>query len=221
MEASTCHNTTLDTSLILHWFFVSAVTSKIELFGTVSNSFQFLITATKNSILDVAGVLDSNLIFVLHSYILINLKPILGPVRKLGKFGNLWKLGIFFSEIFKPEFSILTVGQNRKLGNKKTRNNISKISEISEVSEFSICHFFVFQNFFFFQYSTVGNSALSISVMFCFQSLLKCFFLHQKYMFKMLPCPNEIYLLWDVSTLMRTWGILIWNSMKGFNLSHA
>ena len=149
MEASTCHNTTLDPSLILHWFFVSAVISKIELFGTVSNSFHFLITATKNSILDVAGVLDSNLIFVLHSYILINLKPILGPVRKLGKFGNLWKLGIFFSEIFKPEFSILTIGQNRKLGNKKTRNNISKISE---VSEFSICHFLFSFLFFFFFY---------------------------------------------------------------------
>ena len=124
----------------------------------------------------------------------------------------------FFSEIFKSEFSILAVGQNRKLGNKKTRNNIS---EISEVSEFSICHFFIFQKTFFFQYSTVGNSVLSIYVMFCFQSLLKCFFLHQKYMFKILPCRNKIYLLWDVSSLIRTWGMLIWNSMKGFNLSHA
>ena len=38
----------------------------------------------------------------------------------------------------------MTVGQNRKLGNKKTRNNISEISEMSEVSEFSNCHFFIF-----------------------------------------------------------------------------
>ena len=56
----------------------------------------------------------------------------------------------FFSEIFKSEFSILAIGQNRKLGNKKTRNNISEISEISEVSEFSICHFFIFFLIFFF-----------------------------------------------------------------------
>ena len=42
----------------------------------------------------------------------------------------------------------MAVGKNRKLGNKKIRNNISHISEISEVSEFSICHFFVFQKTF-------------------------------------------------------------------------
>ena len=66
--------------------------------------------------------------------------------RKLGKKN--------FSEIFKSEFSILAIGQNRKLGNKKTRNNISEISEISEVSEFSICHFFIFfLNFFFLFYN--------------------------------------------------------------------
>ena len=34
----------------------------MELFGTVFNSFYFLIIATKNSILDVAGVLDPTLI---------------------------------------------------------------------------------------------------------------------------------------------------------------
>ena len=45
--------------------------------------------------------------------------------RKLGNLGN---PGSFFSEIFKSEFSILAVGQNRKLENKKTRNNISEIS---------------------------------------------------------------------------------------------
>ena len=56
----------------------------------------------------------------------------------------------FFSEIFKSEFLILAIGQNRKLGNKKTGNKISETSEISEVSEFSICHFFIFQKSFFF-----------------------------------------------------------------------
>ena len=82
MEASTCYNMTIDTYTFQ--FFVSAVTSKMELFGTVFNSFHFLIIATKNSILDVAGVLDPTLItdiFVLHSCILISLKPILASYR--------------------------------------------------------------------------------------------------------------------------------------------
>ena len=55
------------------------------------------------------------------------------------------KFRIFFSEIFKSEFSILAVGQNQKFENKKTQNNISEISEIFDFSEFSICHFFIFQ----------------------------------------------------------------------------
>ena len=56
----------------------------------------------------------------------------------------------FFSEIFKSEFSILALGQNQKLGNKKTRNTIS---EIFEVFGFLICHFFMFfLNFFKFFY---------------------------------------------------------------------
>ena len=65
-------------------FFVCIVTSKMELFGTVFNSFYFLIIATKKSILDVAGVLDPTLItdiFALHSWILINLKSILASYR--------------------------------------------------------------------------------------------------------------------------------------------
>ena len=48
----------------------------------------------------------------------------------------------YFSEIFKSEFSILAVGQNRKLGNKKTWNNFSENSDFSDFFEFSICHFF-------------------------------------------------------------------------------
>ena len=44
----------------------------MEPFGTVFNSFYFLIIATKNSILGVAGVLDPTLItgiFALQSWI--------------------------------------------------------------------------------------------------------------------------------------------------------
>ena len=102
----------------------------------------------------------------------------------------------FFLEIFKSQFSILAVGQNQKVRNKKTQNNIS------EVSEFSICHLFIFPKNFF-QYSEVGNFVLCIYVMYCFRSLLKCFFLQQKYiMFKILPCRDKIYFLWDISTKM-------------------
>ena len=56
----------------------------MELFGTAFNSFYFLIIVTKNSSLDVADVVDPTLItdiFALHSFILINLKPILAPYR--------------------------------------------------------------------------------------------------------------------------------------------
>ena len=53
MEASTCHNMALDTCTFQ--FFVSIVTSKMELFGTVFNIFYFLVIAAKNFILDVAG----------------------------------------------------------------------------------------------------------------------------------------------------------------------
>ena len=97
----------------------------------------------------------------------------------------------------------MAVWKNRKLGNKKIRNNTSHISEISAVSEFSICHFFVFQKTFPFQYFTVGNSVLYIDVVLCFQSVLKCFFLYEKYMFKILPCRNKIYLLLDISIIIR------------------
>ena len=40
----------------------------------------------------------------------------------------------------------MALGQNQKLGNKKTWN---KFSAISNFSEFSICLFFIFQKFFF------------------------------------------------------------------------
>ena len=65
-----------------------------------------------------------------------------------------------FSEIFKSKFSILAIGQNRKLGMKKTRNNIS---EVSKISEFSICHFFIFFLIFsFFFYKCFSGSLFYI-----------------------------------------------------------
>ena len=82
MEASTCHNMTLATYTFQ--FFVFLLTSKLELIGTVFNIFYFLTVDTKNSILDVAGVLDPTLItdiIALHSWILINLKAILASYR--------------------------------------------------------------------------------------------------------------------------------------------
>ena len=62
----------------------------------------------------------------------------------------------FFSKNFKSEFSILAVGQNQQLGNKKTRNNFSEIS--SDFSEFSFCHFFIFQKKIFFSILKYRNS---------------------------------------------------------------
>ena len=111
----------------------------------------------------------------------------------------------FFSEIFKSEFSILAIGQNRKLGNKKTRNNIFEFFAISEVSKFSICHFSFFKKLFFFQFSYSRQFRTFYLCYVCFQSLLKCFFLHQNYMFKILRCLNITL----SSSLMRTWRILI------------
>ena len=71
------------------------------------------------------------------------------PGRKPGNLGNLRNLGNFFPRFFKSEFSILAVGQNRKLRNKKTQNNFSEIFDFSDFSEFLICHFFVFRKKFF------------------------------------------------------------------------
>ena len=56
----------------------------MELFGIAFNSSYFLLIVTKNSILDVAGILDPIFItdiFAMHSWILINLKSILVSYR--------------------------------------------------------------------------------------------------------------------------------------------
>ena len=84
------------------------------------------------------------LILDLHMFVTV----LQGQVENLetSEISELSEIWAFFSEIFKSEFSILAVGQNRKLGNKKTRNNFS---EISEVYKFSICHFFIFFLIFF------------------------------------------------------------------------
>ena len=80
-----------------------------------------------------------------------------------------------FSEIFKSGLLILPYCQNGKLGNKKSRNNISEISKTSEISEFSVYHVFIFQKKIF----------------------------HYSKVFKILPCRKKVYLLWDVSILKR------------------
>ena len=87
MEASTCHNMTLDTYTFQ--FFVSIVTSKMELFGTVLNSFYFLRIITKNSILDVSGALDPTLttdIFFSRDWIrIVNTNRLIRKNRVMGE----------------------------------------------------------------------------------------------------------------------------------------
>ena len=96
---------------------------------------------------------------------------------RLQKSQKLWKL---FSNIFKSEFLILAIAQNWKLGNKKTRSNISEISNIFEVFEFLICHFRIFKKIFFLVFYNRQFGTFYINVMYCFQSLLKSFLLQQK-----------------------------------------
>ena len=106
-----------------------------------------------------------------------------------------WK---FLSEIFKSEFSILTVG---KIKNSEIRKFRQTFPRVLRFPSFWFAIFSFFKNDLF-QYSKVGNSVLYIYVMYCFQRLLKCFFFQQKYiMFKILTSHNKIYLLWDVSVL--------------------
>ena len=161
-----------------------------------------------------------------------------------------------FSKIFKSQFSILIVGQNRKLGNKKTWNNFPRFPRSPTFSSFRFAIFSlfkknflnilkyrnsrsqiffkkgvpkiftiftgkhlcwslletpiqvfsckyckIFKNSIFYRTSPVPASKSRqfrtlYYVKYCFQSLLKCSFLQQKYkMFKILPCCNKIYLL--------------------------
>ena len=109
-----------------------------------------------------------------------------------------WKTQNFFSRPLNVTFRFWLYGKIENL-------EIKKLGIIfPSFPSFRFATFSFFKKRFF-QYSLVGNSILSIYVMFCFQSLLKCFFFHQKYMLKIFPCCNEIYLLWDISALMRTW----------------
>ena len=97
-----------------------------------------------------------------------NLVPLLKGARwKARKPQQYRKSRIFFPEIFKSEFSILAVRQNRKLGNKKTRNNFSEISGISDYFKISICHFF----FYFFLFYSFSYTV--------FQNLYFTFVIHQ------------------------------------------
>ena len=90
----------------------------------------------------------------------------------------------FFSKIFKFNFSILAIGQNRKVGNKKTRNIISEISEISELSEFQICHFFIFQKAIFFFNILQWAIPYFLSLFFFFSKPFEVFFPSPKIYFQ-------------------------------------
>ena len=81
-------------ALVITWNYVYYQTTQtgsritatfmLELFVTIFDSFHFWIIFTKSSILDVAGVLDPIFIadiFASHSWIFINLKPILVTYR--------------------------------------------------------------------------------------------------------------------------------------------
>ena len=81
-----------------------------------------------------------------------NLVPLLKGARSKSR-----KSQIFFPRFLNLSFLFLAVGQNRKLGNKKTRNNFSEISEISDYFEISICHFFIFFLIFFLFYKCFLN----------------------------------------------------------------
>ena len=103
----------------------------------------------------------------IYFYLLVTTYMTRSKTRKSRKTRN------FFSEIFKSEFSILAVGQNRKLGN----NGIifPRFPRFPRFPSFQFASFH-FSKTFFFQYSTVGNSLLLIYVVLCFQSRLNCFF---------------------------------------------
>ena len=99
------------------------------------------------------------------SFLKLKLSPARSKTRKPRKSRKI------YSEIFISESSIFAVGQNRKLG-----------IIFPRFPRFPSFRFAIFSFFkkIFFQYSTIGNSVLYIYVMYCFQSLLKCFFLQQK-----------------------------------------
>ena len=95
-----------------------------------------------------------------------------------------------FSEIFKSEFSILAIRQNGKLGFK----NLGK--KLPSFPSFRPGHYQRdFTKLFFFSifYSRQFRTFYLCYVL--FSKHLKCFFLHQKHIFEILPCRNEIYLL--------------------------
>ena len=131
------------------------------------------------------------------------------PGRKLGKLGN------SFPRFLNPSFRFWLLGKIENL-------EIRKLGIIfPRFPSFRFASFHFSKNFFF----SIFNSRQFRTFYLCYvlfsKPFFKAFFPSPKYMFKILPCRNKIYFLWHVSSLMRTWGMLIWSSMKGFNLSHA
>ena len=80
------------------------------------------------------GIINEKIFKDKESIEILKILHLINNVKARSKTQKPRKTQKFFSEICKSEFWILAIGQNRKLGKKKTRNNISEISEISEVS---------------------------------------------------------------------------------------
>ena len=107
------------------------------------------------------------------------------------KFGNLRNLGNLFLRSWNPNFRFCPTAKIENSEIRKLRIIFPRFPSV-----WFIYRFFIFsKKKIFFQYSKVGNSVLYIYVIYCFQSVLKCFFFQQKYiMFKILPCRKKVYL---------------------------
>ena len=101
-----------------------------------SKSFAFSICSRypmKNSIL---GYFCQNMCSQMHRKLQPTMMALWKIITELccsvarSKARKSWKTRKFFPEIFKSKFSILAIGQNRKLRNKKTWNNISEIYQV-------------------------------------------------------------------------------------------
>ena len=112
-----------------------------------SKSFAFSICSRypmKNSIL---GYFCQNMCSQIHRKLQPTMMALWKIITELrcsvarSKARKSWKTRKVFPGIFKSEFSILAIGQNRKLRNKKSWNNISQIPRFTR---FSICHLFIF-----------------------------------------------------------------------------
>ena len=116
------------------------------------------------------------------------------PGRKLGKLGNLGKLGIFFPRFLNASFRFWLQGKIENLEIRKLGIIFPRFPRFPRFPSFRFATFHFSKNFFFsIFYSRQFRTFYFCYV--CFQSLLNCFFLLQNYVFKILPCRNKIYFL--------------------------